>query len=89
VSDLAQVQDPIDPPQEVIRRNVILKAEVVEKPTLIPLQPPHHLPALPRIRRKTESRLQTRSKTDFINGIDPKQTPVAWRARGIGAIPAN
>ena len=58
-----------DPAQQMIGWDMILKAEVVEKPPLITQKPSHHRRILLQISSRTESRHQRFGKNDFINGI--------------------
>ena len=69
---LLEIENGIDPPKQVILRNVILQAEVVEKPPLIRRLQTHHRPALPiNSTGDNESRFATDHNSEFINGIDP------------------
>jgi hypothetical protein len=65
----AQIHHRIEPAHQMIGGNKIIKAILVEKLFLIPIQPPHHRSVLPQITKKTESQDQISSKMEFRNSI--------------------
>ncbi len=73
----------IDPPQQMIGRDVVLETEIVEELALIARQTSHQRPALLQTNRKTESQHQGCGKSDFINGIDPILTLCTVRSASV------
>src|SRR6185437_3209450 len=60
-----KIKDPVDLPDQMIRRHQLVEIERVEELTLSALSPSHHRP-LPRITsRSTESRLKRRLNKSF------------------------
>jgi hypothetical protein len=73
LADASEVDEPINRPQQMILRNVILKAEAVEQRFLHHRPLAHHLqsPAA----RKTESDQYDDFNTEFFNTIRQKRSP--------------
>jgi hypothetical protein len=63
LADFTEIEQTVDPAQQVIRRHMVLKTEIVEKTTLIRRLTTHHPNALPiKTTGKTESRQLRRLK---------------------------
>jgi hypothetical protein len=65
----AQIENRIDPAHQMIGRDHLIKAEIMEKTVLVTFQPPHHHAVLPKITGKTESHSQIPIKKEFCNSI--------------------
>lgn len=68
VPDRVEIQQPVDLPQQVTRRHVILNPEPV-KQVLLRLQPSHHRPILPAD-KASESVNYASIKQEFFTSID-------------------
>jgi hypothetical protein len=67
---VAEVQDGIDLPKQMVGRNPVFQAEFIKQPRLSRLQPTHHRRILRRAIGKTESR-SGNDHEQFFNSIDP------------------
>ena len=73
-ANFAQIEQVIDLPQQVVGRNMILKAKVVEKSPLIRRLPTHHRPIPPIRNRKDRITLPASAQALVINGIGQNRT---------------
>ncbi|WP_201446036.1 hypothetical protein [Sinorhizobium meliloti] len=64
----------IDAAKEMIRRHVLLKAEIVEELRRSRLKS-HHSPDPLQITQRIESRVSSASNDEFFNTISPLRTP--------------
>ena len=51
-AEVRQIDEPVDPPQQMVRRYVVLDRELVEQRTLRHLPPTHHRRTPPHLQRK-------------------------------------
>jgi hypothetical protein len=65
----AQIENRIDPAHQMIGRDHLIKAEIMEKTVLVTFQPPHHHAVLLKITKKTESHSHIPIKKEFCNSI--------------------
>ena len=73
LAQAGQIDEAIDPPQQVILRHVALQAEAVEQ-RLLHHRPLTHHGSPPALRRRIESEASHRRKAEFFNTIGAKRT---------------
>ena len=73
LADVPQIDEPVDRAQQMIRRDMVLKAEAVEQRLLHHRPLTHHRP-VSRFETSIESEHHDNFKREFFNTIDPLQT---------------
>src|SRR5262245_54460086 len=69
-----QIQNRIDPANQMIGRNHVIEMELIEQLALIALQPPHHSQPPPAQVVRGRNQCSPKTATDFCNKILSKRT---------------